>query len=117
MWEGSLNHGKPAINLRPVLRYIYEWERGPIPGGHTLQRRDHKFPACPDVDWKCRHWECVNPWHVEPVPQRRGLYKRERNWDGTKTDHTLHYLHTQRGVPRGKDQHDRDRDSQGDDAL
>jgi hypothetical protein len=117
MWEGSLSHGRPALNLRHVLRYIYEWERGPIPMGHTLQRRDHRIPECYELAFQCRHWLCVNPWHVEPIPNRRGIYKREKNWDGTRTDHTLQYLHTQRGNSRRKEQHDGDGDSQGDDAA
>src|SRR5678816_4632299 len=111
MWEGSLDHGYPALNLRMVLRHIYQWERGAIPPGHTLRRTDHTV-HCFDVD-QCRHGQCVNPWHVEPIPNRRGLYKRARSWDPTRTDHTLHYLNTQ----RKKGKHDRDRDSQGDDAV
>lgn len=118
MWEGSLSHGRPAINLRHVLKYIYEWERGPIPPGHTLWRTDHRYPECKDLAYQCRHMLCVNPWHVTPRPRRSGLYMRENNWDGTRTDHTLRYLHTQRGAPRGKkEKHDGDRDSQGDDAV
>jgi hypothetical protein len=114
MWEGSLSHGRPAINLRHVLRYIYEWERGPIPAGHTLKRTDHQFPTCLDLAGECRHHLCVNPWHVTPRPNRWGIYPRERNWDGTKTDHTLLYLHTQRASgPHRKEEHDRNGDSQG----
>lgn len=118
MWEGSLSHGSPALNLRHVLRYIYEWERGPIPPGHTLWRRDHRMPECKKLKYECRHRKCVNPWHVEAVARADGLYRRENNWDGTKTEHTLHYLRTQRGhTSSGKEKHDSDGDSQGDDAL
>lgn len=118
MWEGSMNHDLPALNLRHVGRHIYEWHRGKIPMGHTLARRDHRFPECADLKYECRHRRCVNPWHVEPIPNRRGIYKREVEWDGTTTEHTLHYLHTQRArTPRRKEQHDHDGDSQGDNAV
>jgi hypothetical protein len=35
-------------------RYAYEWMRGPIPPGLTL-------------DHTCRNTRCVNPAHLEPV--------------------------------------------------
>lgn len=118
MWEGSLMHGLPAINLRHVLRFIYQWERGPIPARHTLSRRDHS-DSCRDVSYKCRHRLCVNPFHVVPVAKASGLYPREREWDGTTTEHTLHYLRKQRARrgPSKKGQNvGNDRDSQGGDA-
>ena len=117
IWEGSVSHGRPMLNLRHVTRHIYAWERGPVPPGHTLWRTDHRFPECRDLAFECRHRVCVNPWHLEPRPRRDGLYMRENSSDPTQTDHILRYLHTQRGEPRRKEEHDHDGDSQGDDAA
>ena len=117
MWEGSLLHGRPALNLRHVIRFIFEWERGPIPPGHTLWRRDHSWD-CRDADGHCRHWLCVNPYHVEPMPRGSGLYRREREWDGSTTEHTTHYLKKQRARRKAESRNDGDdRDSQNLDAA
>lgn len=111
MWEGSLHNGRPALNLRYVLRYIYEQERGPIPPGMTLWRTDHRS----DCDMEtCRHLLCVNPYHVRLLPRTNGLYRRPQEWDGTTTDHTLHYLRKQRA--RKKEKNGGNGDSQGRDA-
>jgi hypothetical protein len=112
MWEGSLHNGLPALNLRYVTRSIYQWERGPIPPGMTLWRNDHKW-YCRDME-SCRHNECVNPYHFDLLPKSNGLYRRERNWDGTTTEHTLHYLHNER--KKGRQKRGSGGDSQGLDA-
>lgn len=74
-WEGSLKEGRPALGLRHVMRYIYQREIAPIPPGMVLVRADHTADCRPHE--RCRHWRCVNPWHVRLVPSHRGLYERE----------------------------------------
>ena len=59
VWEGPLSRkGYGHVQANRVHmgahRYVYEYLRGPIPGGLTL-------------DHLCRHPACVNPDHLEPV--------------------------------------------------
>ena len=61
-WVGSCGgggYGKIRIRgrLRQAHRYVYAQERGPIPPGLTL-------------DHLCRNPLCVNPAHLDAVPQR-----------------------------------------------
>lgn len=68
-WAGSLNRaGYGQFTLRGprnvmAHRYAYEALIGPIPDGLT-------------IDHLCRNKACLNPWHLEPVPNgvniRRG---------------------------------------------
>jgi hypothetical protein len=74
-WLGSLQQGRPAINLRHVTRYIYEQEIAPIPPGMVLVRTDHS-PTCQRKK-HCEHYRCVNPWHFRLAPNRGGIYERE----------------------------------------
>jgi len=90
-WEGSLKEGRPAINLRHVMRYIYEREIAPIPPGMVLYRTDH-------TDWcgmqrgrTCIHHRCVNPWHVRLVPNRGGIYERDTSHDLTSSERAAVY--------------------------
>ena len=79
-WEGSLQQGRPAINLRHVTRYIYEREIAPIPPGMVLYRTDHD-PTCRPRERQCAHFRCVNPYHLRLVPNRGGVYQREVSHD------------------------------------
>lgn len=78
MWDGGLQQGRPAINLRHVTRYIFEREFGRIPEGHTLWRSDHT-DDCPRGG-VCRHLLCVNPYHLQLRPTTFGLQERDNEW-------------------------------------
>lgn len=69
VWQRSINpngYGHLTVNNKQVLahRFVYEFYKGPIPEGLTL-------------DHLCRNPSCVNPDHLEPVTHaencRRGL--------------------------------------------
>jgi hypothetical protein len=89
-WTGSLKEGRPAINLRHVMRYIYEREIAPIPPGMVLVRTDHK-DFCRDKSAPCPHMRCVNPYHVTPKPGRSGLYDRDVTHDLTSSERVAQY--------------------------
>lgn len=65
-WTGSLDHGGYSrFNIRhgeqvSAYRFSYEQLVGPIPDGLHL---DHV------AERGCRHRDCVNPAHLEPVTQ------------------------------------------------
>lgn len=56
LWAGELKR-----NLR-AHRVFFEAERGAIPDGLTL-------------DHLCRNRSCVNPWHLEPVPNKVNILR------------------------------------------
>lgn len=101
-WEGSLKEGRPAINLRHVVRYIYERDIAPIPPNMVLVRTDHR-PECRDKSTPCQHMRCVNPYHVTPRPGRSGLYEREVSHDLTSSGHTAGYKRRVRKNRRDKE--------------
>ena len=93
MWDGDTDwRGYPRLNLKPVLRYIFEQEFGPIPPGYVLWRDDHS-PTCRPAT-QCRHLRCVNPHHVRLVKSWGGLYERDNRKkgrdavEGNQEDHT-----------------------------
>ncbi len=100
IWQGSLHEGVPAINLRHVMRYIYERTFGPIPPGMTLRRRDHR-PDCNPTKHACIHLRCVNPHHVIPAPGGRGLYRRAVSWDNTSSEVAAEYKRRWRNSRKG----------------
>lgn len=59
-------YGLFGVNSRHVRahRYAYELIRGDIPPGLVL-------------DHLCRNPSCVNPWHLEPVPQVENIRRGE----------------------------------------
>lgn len=67
LWSGQRTvegYGQYSIGHKPVSahRMIYALERGPIPGGLTL-------------DHLCRVPCCVNPSHLEPVTLRENILR------------------------------------------
>lgn len=65
-WTASKSRGYGYIGSgRKLLlahRLAYEWLVGPIPDGYQ-------------IDHLCRNPACVNPAHMEPVPQRENLIR------------------------------------------
>lgn len=104
-WTGSLKEGRPSLNLRHVMRYIYEREVAPIPPGMALYRTDHG-PECHTKRTPCAHLRCVNPWHVQLGPARGGLYERDVNHDLESTDRTTMWKRRVRGNKREKEGQD-----------
>jgi hypothetical protein len=77
LWTGGdngLGYGKFWSGERMVYAHRFAWEllRGPIPDGDVL---DHDNPQ-----YGCSNRSCVNPDHLEVVPQRRNI---ERAAPGT----------------------------------
>jgi len=83
LYVGTLNrkgYGKFSVNhiIKGLLahRFVYTELKGPIPAGMCL-------------DHLCRHRNCVNPDHLEPVTQaeniRRGLGNKRDNGNSKKT--------------------------------
>jgi hypothetical protein len=77
VWTASLSKGygqvseHSAFNTTRAYRWSYEWCVGPIPEGLH-------------VDHLCRNRSCVNPEHLEPVPQgennrRSGPFRRKKS--------------------------------------
>lgn len=52
---------------RLAHRVAYEWARGPIPDGLT-------------IDHLCRRRPCVNPWHMEPVSSVENVMRGQSAW-------------------------------------
>lgn len=104
-WTGSLKEGRPAINLRHVMRYIYEREIAPIPPGMVLVRTDHR-ESCRDKTEVCPHMRCVNPYHVTPKPGRSGLYDRDVQHDLTSSERAAEYKRRVRRNRRDKERPD-----------
>lgn len=104
-WTGSLKEGRAALNLRHVMRYIYEREIAPIPPGMKLIRTDHTR-TCRKERWStCEHNRCVNPWHVRLVPNKSGLYERENPSELTSSERTAEYKRRVRAARRDKGAH------------
>jgi hypothetical protein len=106
-WEGSLHEGRPAINLRGVMRYLYEREVAPIPPGMVLVRTDHRL-ECRRMTEACPHMRCVNPFHVVPRPGRSGLYEREVSHDITSSERSAERKRRVRANRRDKERRDDD---------
>jgi hypothetical protein len=84
-WEGGLDpEGRPRINERKIIRYIFEKEFGPIPSGYVLWRNDHTESCRPATP--CRHRSCVNPHHMRLVSSEGGLYERRKKDDAVEGD-------------------------------
>lgn len=66
-WTGAkitAGYGELNVGGQPVYahRYIYEWIRGPIPTGLT-------------IDHLCLNKKCVNPDHLEVVTMRANILR------------------------------------------
>lgn len=65
-------------------RYAYEALVGPIPDGAVIDHRCHNGTGCNDGR-ACIHRRCVNPSHLEPVPQVVNSRRSENTSAGTST--------------------------------
>jgi len=101
-WRGSLKEGRPAINLRHVMRYIYEREIAPIPPGMILVRSDHT-DACGLRRQRCIHDQCVNPYHVRLHASRWGIYERDVGHDLASPERAKEYKRRVRATQRDKE--------------
>ena len=65
LWTGATRNGYGAFSVNrkaiPAHRFAWELLVGPIPNGHVI---DHDNP-----EYGCGNPACVNPAHLEPVPQ------------------------------------------------
>ena len=68
LWPGAVSRGYGQLGvggkLKRVHRLTYEYFRGVIPEGLTL-------------DHLCRVRRCANPWHCEPVTNRENTLRGE----------------------------------------
>jgi hypothetical protein len=78
IWQGATYGGRPAMNMRHVMRFIFEEEFGSIPEGYSLWRTDHTEDC--KKGRQCRHLLCVNPYHVQLRDLRMGTYERGGDW-------------------------------------
>lgn len=76
LWTGTNASGYGIIQRsakmkrRQAHRFLYEQIVGPIPEGLTLDHLCHnRDRSCPGGK-TCMHRRCVNPAHMEPVPDR-----------------------------------------------
>lgn len=74
LWTAGVtqDEGYPRFKLAGKTRYahrlVYATEFGPIPDGYTVDHLCHnRDEACPGG--RCLHRRCVNPAHLEAVPQ------------------------------------------------
>lgn len=83
LWTGATQgngYGRFNDGTRLVLvhRWSYEHHIGPIPEGLTI---DHVKAR------GCRHTNCVNPAHLEPVTRAVNAWRGNPNKDKTHCDH------------------------------
>jgi len=90
LWTGPLNregYGTTSVDGYSTLahRGVYMVLIGPIPDGLNLDHICHNASSECLGGPQCRHRRCLNPAHLEPVPQfvncrrgRTGAYLRER---------------------------------------
>lgn len=64
-------YGRFQLRRRCALahRVAYWMFIGPIPEDHVVDHTCHNDTTCPGA-WDCLHRRCVNPRHLEAVPQR-----------------------------------------------
>lgn len=69
LWGASCRRGYGRFGNASAHRVAYELLVGPIPPGMLLDHACHTAdPDCPGG--VCLHRRCVNPAHLEPVPNR-----------------------------------------------
>lgn len=83
LWTGAIAQPSPAKpngggyglirdpferKTKLVHRAVYIAIHGPIPAGMTVDHICHKPDLCPGG--RCKHRRCVEPEHLEAVPQR-----------------------------------------------
>lgn len=80
-WQGttdSYGYGVQKISgrMHKAHRLAYEWLRGPIPAGLT-------------IDHLCWNVLCSNPWHMEPVTSPENTRRRNARRTHCKRGHAL----------------------------
>lgn len=79
-WLGHIHHegyGDLKYQARRIRahRVAYEVTVGPIPDGLTLDHLCHTRDQTCTGGATCLHRRCVNPAHLEPVPQLENMYR------------------------------------------
>lgn len=88
LWLGALStEGYGTIGHRYMHRMFYEWRRGPIPQGLTIDHLCH-----------CR--SCVNPDHMEPVTRGENVRRGKARIRECPTGHAYEFGNTC-WTPRG----------------
>ena len=79
-WSGNVDpsngYGRRSVGGKWVLahRGAYEEARGPVPKGLVIDHVCHNESDCIGGD-TCPHRRCVNPLHLEAVPQRLNVLR------------------------------------------
>lgn len=79
LWTGAVDHSGYGRFGRSFTahRFAYEMANGPVPQGLILDHLCHNADASCVGGAACAHRRCVNPTHLEAVPQavntRRGI--------------------------------------------
>jgi len=77
LWTGHIGktgygtigiHINGKLKIKDVHRVAYEFYKGPVPDGLHLDHKCHDPKTC-KLGIKCPHRRCINPDHMEPVPQ------------------------------------------------
>lgn len=78
LWTGRRDrngYGRMSVpggrSSEPTHRYVYVRDIGPIPAGYQIDHTCHNYSGC--AGGQCDHRRCVNPAHLEAVPQAVNL--------------------------------------------
>lgn len=89
LWTGRLDKGGYGRTSVPggrssdqAHRYVYRRNVGPIPAGYQIDHTCHNYSGC--AGGLCDHRRCVNPAHLEAVPQAVNLLRSHLH-HGNKT--------------------------------
>lgn len=111
-WNGTLSAGKNGGygtitmggkkgKVKKAYRVAYEWAKGPIPDGMTIDHLCHnKDGECPGGR-ACQHRRCVNPDHLEAVPSAVNTSRRRGRPDRCPNGHLWTEAGYARAYPNG----------------
>ena len=95
LWTGALQpSGYGAFSVtavngrRRAHRWSYEYHRGPVPEGLTIDHLCHDRRTCHGGP-SCLHRRCVNPAHLEPVTPQENSARMARGTTKCSRGHQL----------------------------